>query len=212
MIKINLLTSYKQTFQNIEGNESLLGADQDDSGKSPLVHVAKNTLILFIGPLSLYLYEVQAISSLQTNLNEKNASNTELKNFNDSKSGLAEQIKKYMVQQAHFVAQADFINKIDRDKINEFTLFQHLKNLTPQSVWIERLELNNNSLVIRAESDVGTEIDSFIQRLSNSDVITNLTILNRSSKTGYAGTDIETTVVNINAQLTDNSKSSKESK
>lgn len=210
MIKINLLNSYKQS-GNVNDQDGFLASDEGDNQKLG-IDFAKNAFVVGLAPLSFYFYEVYNISNLQDKFNEVNTRYNELKNFNDSKAGLADEIKKYMIQQAHFVAQADFINKIDRDKINEFKLFQHLKNLTPQSVWIERLELNENSLILRAQSDIGSEIESFIQRLSNSEVITNLTIVNRSTKAGYAGTDIETTVVNIMAQLTNDIGSNGENK
>ena len=212
MIKINLLNSYKQ-LTNVESEGgAFLAGDQEGDERKIVTDFVKNIVLASIGPLGLFYYELQNISSLQEKYNEISVRFNELKNFNDSKTGLAEEIKKYVDQQSRFVAQADFITKIDADKVNEYQLFQHLKNLTPQSVWIEKLELNNNSLMIRAQSDVGTEIDSFVQKLSSAEVISSLAVLNRSTKSGFAETDIEITTVNIKAQISEAKSSDGDSK
>lgn len=199
MITINLLSSYKEVAR-VGGVGSLIQSD-DEEKKALHRSAAIRIFVFLIGPIGLYIYETQTLPVLQTKINELNQQYSEVKQFNDNKQGLAEEIKKYEVEQSRFNAQMDFINKIDRDKVNEYKLFEHLKTSTPQGVWINKLELQGSSLLINAESDDAKEIEKFIQRLSNSDFIKNLTPLNQANKKGFAGTDISTTTFTVKAEL-----------
>lgn len=202
MIKINLLNSYKETAANAAGASGGMSLMSDDEEKRKIyIDFMKRAVVLVIGPLGLYLYEGQIIPELQAALNESNSKFQELKSFNDSKQGLAEEIKKYEAEQSRFKAQTDFINKIDRDKVNEYRLFEHLKNSTPDNVWINKLELLGNSLTINAESDNAKEIEKFIQRLSNTDFIKNLIPTNQVNKKNFADTDVSTTLMTLKAEL-----------
>lgn len=202
MIKINLLNSYKELAAASSGGSGggVLMSD-DEEKKKILLDFLKRAVVVVIGPLGLYFYEGQIIPELQATLNEANGRYAELKQFNDSKQGLAEEIKRYEAEQARFTAQTDFINKIDRDKVNEYRLFEHLKNSTPENVWINRLELMGNSLTIAAESDNAKEIEKFIQRLSNADFIRNLIPTNQTNKKNFADTDVSTTLMTLKAEL-----------
>ncbi len=200
MIKINLLNSYKMA-ANPGGGSGNTSMSDDDEQKQVTKDFLKRMLVLFIGPLGFFIYEYQTIPVLQATLAETTQKYNELKQFNDSKQGLTQEIKKYEIEQARFNAQMDFINKIDHDKVNEYRLFEHLKTSTPDNVWINKLDLNGNLLVINAESDDVKVIATFIQRLSNVDFITNLIPLNQSNKKGFAGTDVSTTVFTVKAQL-----------
>lgn len=199
MIKINLLNSFKDA-NRVGGVGGLIESDAEE--KSRLYRaIGVRVLVLVVGPLGLYIYEAQTLPVLQGKLNELNQKYSESKQFNDSKQDLAQEIKKYEIEQARFNAQMDFINKIDRDKVNEYKLFEHLKTSTPENVWINKLELQNNSLVINAESYDAKEIEKFIQRLSNADFIAEVVPLNQTNKKGLSGTDIATTIFTVKAQL-----------
>jgi Tfp pilus assembly protein PilN len=203
MIRINLLNSFKEMAQNAGGGSGVTSLMSDDEEKAKIyTDFAKRFAVLIIGPMGLYLYEVQKIPDLQKQLNETNGKYAELKQFNDSKQGLAEEIKKYELTQARFTAQTDFINKIDRDKVSEYKLFEHLKNSTPENVWISKLDLAGNSLTINAETDSPKELEKFIQRLSNAEFIKNLIPMNQSNKKNFAETDVTATIMTLKAELT----------
>ncbi len=199
MIRINLLHSYVEGAKDVGGGESF--SDDEDNRKIG-TEMAKRIAVLLIGPIGLIIYEGQIIPVLQAKLAEATTKYAELKQFNDSKQGLTQEIKKYETEQARFNAQMDFINKIDNDKVNEYRLFEHLKSSTPDNVWVTKLDLVENLLTIAAESDDPKDIATFIQRLSNSDFITNLVPMNQTSKKNFAGTDVTTTVFTVKAQLT----------
>lgn len=202
MIKINLLNSFSESSIKTSGVDS--GAEllsEEDERKQIIFGFAKRAIVLVMGPLGFYIYELQTIPELQAQLADANAKYSEIKQFNDSKQGLAEEIKKYEAEQAKFQAQMDFINKIDSDKLNEYKLFQHIKNTTPASVWINKLEVAGSIITINAESDDPKDIESFIKNMANADFITNLIPINQVVKEKLLDTDVDTTVVTVKAQL-----------
>lgn len=201
MIKINLLHAYIEGAKGGTDDGASSHESNEEYDQQVGIEFAKRAVVLLIGPVGLFLYESQTIPVLQATLTEATTQYNELKQFNDSKEGLTQEIKKYETEQARFNAQMDFINKIDSDKVNEYRLFEHLKSSTPSNVWVTQLDLADNNLTIAAESDDPKDIATFIQRLSNADFITNLVPLNQTSKKDFAGTDVTTTVFTVKAQL-----------
>lgn len=204
MIKINLLSSYKEN--TATAGSSLGGGgggyvSDDDEKKQLLKDVAVRLLILSIGPIGLYAYEAYHIPVLSEQQAKLTQQYNELKQFNDSKQALNEEIKKYEDEQRRFNAQMDFINKIASDKLNEYKLFTLLKVSTPESVWIKKLSLDKNVVKISAESNNTAEIEKFITQLSNADFIKDLVPLNQTNTPSYKDTGIPTTSFEIQAEL-----------
>lgn len=170
MIRINFLTSFKE-YAVAQGVQGVSYSDEEER-KQIIIEVAKRVLIIVIGPLGLYIYETQRIPELREKQTQAEAKLAEIKQFNDSKQGLAQEIKKYEDEQARFNAQMDFINKIQADKVNEYKLFTLLKNSTPPTVWVNELSFMNNSLQIFGQSTSAAAINEFTQVLSNTDFLT----------------------------------------
>lgn len=199
MIKINFLTSFKDYAQSagIGG----IAAYDDDEKKKILVDFMKRALILAIGPVGLWVYEMQTIPVMMENKKTAEAKYAELKAFNDSKQGLTEEIQKFQDTQVRFEAQMDFINKITRDKVNEYKLFQHLKDSTPETVWVNTLALLDSSLTMNAESYSSPDIEKFIQRLSNADFITDLVPVSQKTQPDFGGAGVSTIMFEVKAKL-----------
>lgn len=199
MIKINLLNAYNQATKELAGT----GSDSSEQ-RIIVIDALKRVLALAIGPGCLIIYELQSIPVLEAKLVDVGQRYNELKQFNDSKQKLAEEIKKYEETQARFNAQMDFINKIDREKVNEYKLFELLKTSTPEKVWINKLEVFESTLLINAESIDAREIEKFIQKMSNSDFISNLSPLNQAQKKSFqllVDTNLITTSFQLKATL-----------
>lgn len=200
MIKINFLTSFKD-YAKSAGLGGISEYDDDEKQKI-IIDFMKRLLVVAIGPVGLWIYESQTIPVMMDNLKAAESKYTEMKQFNDSKQGLTDEIKKFEDTQARFSAQMDFINKITRDKVNEYKLFQHLKDSTPESVWINSLSLQNNSLTMSAESANAKDIETFIQRLSNTDFITDLVPVSQRTQADFLGSGIDTILFDVKAKLT----------
>ncbi len=203
MIRINLLNTFKDTPSAAGISGGAMSSSEEDIKKQIIMGVVKRMLVLFIGPVGLYIYETQTLPVLQDRLTEIAKQTAELKSFNDSKQGLAEQIRRFEEDQSRFNAQMDFINKITYDKVNEYKLFQFLKESTPDTVWISKLELIDSTINMTVESDDTREIDKFVDRIGRADFITNVTPQGQNRRKDYGGiTGLETIIFTLRAQLT----------
>jgi Tfp pilus assembly protein PilN len=199
VIKINFLISYKD-YAAAQGVGGVAIYDEDEK-KQILIDMSKRLLIIALGPLGLYVYEMQTIPVLTQKKVEMQAKLNELNSFIESKQGIAQQIQAYQDEMARFTAQMDFINKIQADKLNEYKLFIHLKDSTPPTVWINRLELRDNSLIVVGESVDPVAITQFMERLAGTDFITNLVPVSQDTKQDYQGSGVDTTLFQIKANL-----------
>lgn len=199
MIKINFLISYKD-YAAAQGVGGVAIYDEDER-KQILIDLSKRLLIIALGPLGLYIYEMQTIPVLTQKKVEMQAKLTELNSFIESKQGIAQQIQSYQDEMARFSAQMDFINKIQADKLNEYKLFIHLKDATPPTVWINKLDLRDNSLIVVGESVDPAAITQFMERLANTDFISNLVPVSQDTKQNYQDSGVDTTLFQIKANL-----------
>ncbi len=197
MIRINLLRSFSNASADNYVASSGGGGDRDQIIKQG----AKGILIIVLGPLVLLIYEMQALPVLEKKVVSIQTELSDTQAFNLSKSGLAAEIKKYEQEQTKINAQMNFINKMARDKINEFKLFQHLQNSTPESVWVNQLEFKNNILTINIESDVPEDLNKFSVRLSNTEFLTNIIPTDQSIKLDPFTIGVNTTTQNLRAQF-----------
>ena len=198
MIKINFLNSYR----DYAASQGLGGLVLDEEDRQQLLkEMGKRLLILAIGPLGLYVYEFQTLPVLTAKREEIKNQIYTLREFNDSKQGLAEEIQRYQDDQTRFNTQMDFINKIQADKLNEYKLFLHLKESTPSSVWINSLDLRENSLSIDGVSIDPNGITTFMEKLSTTDFISNLIPVSQNTNPNFQDSGVDAYVFQIKAQL-----------
>ena len=199
MIKINFLVSYKE-YAASQGLSGVVIYGEDEK-KQIMIDMSKRLLIIALGPIGLFIYEMQTIPVLTQKKVEMQAKLGELNSFIESKQGIAQQIQSYQDEMARFTAQADFINKIQADKLNEYKLFIHLKDSTPPTVWINKLDLRDNTLIVVGESIDPAAITQFMERLANTDFITNLVPVSQDTRPDYQGSGVVTTLFQIKANL-----------
>jgi len=197
VIRINLLKSFTAS----SGGDAFATLSASGDRDQMIMQAAKRLSIVLLGPAALFFYEGHAIPLLQAKLAAIQAELAETTTFNQSKSGLATEIKKYEEEQAKINAQMNFVSKIARDKINEFKLFQHLQSSTPESVWVNRLEFKDNVLTLNIESDIPEDLNKFSVRLSNTEFLINIIPTDQSIKVDAFGIGINTTTQNLKAQF-----------
>jgi len=197
VIKINFLSSFKDAGGGVQG----VALFDEDERKAIMIAIAKRLAILAIGPVALYVYEMQTIPVLEENKRQAETQLNELRLFNQSKQGSAEEIKRYEDELAKFNAQGDFINKIQADKLNEYKLFSHLKQSTPNTVWIDTLTLTENVLQISGRATDANDITEFQEKLSNSDFIVSLVPLEQKTLDNAFETGATVTVFQVKATL-----------
>lgn len=195
MIKVNLLTSF-----STGGEASEYVTDPKEQAKL-IGGLLLRLFAIFLGPIAFLIYESQTIPELEQKLAAANTGLQETKKFIESKKGIADEIKKYEEEKIKINSQMSFIEKISKDKVNEFKLFQHLQKATPNTVWINKVVLKSKELTISAESDVPADISKFLENLAQTEFLTNISPLNQDVNTNAFGLEVNTTSFNIKAQF-----------
>ena len=194
MIKINLLKTFIQS-----GSSDSFAADEDK--KQLNIDFAKRLVVILIGPLALFGYECSQIPEFKNQIVQTQAHLADLKQFNDRKKGLAEEIKKFEEDQAKLNAQMNFMKKVTNEKINELKLFLYLQENIPESVWINKLEVKGTELTLNAESDVASDISRFLEKLGGASFLVGVSPTNQETKVNSLGTGITTTTFNVRANF-----------
>lgn len=197
MIKINLLKAFASGGTADSYAAMVSASDRDQA----LIQALKRLVLVILGPVGLFLYEMHALPLLEERERALQAEVAETAVFNQSKSGLAAEIKKYEDEQNKINAQMNFVNKIARDKINELKLFQHLQYSTPENVWVNKMEFKDNVLTMNIESDEPTELNKFSEQLTNSGFLSNVTPLGQSTHIDPFGVGVNTVKQELKAQF-----------
>lgn len=197
MIRINLLKSFVGGGTSENYAAMVSSSDRD----AALIQAGKRLVLIVLGPIILYFYEMQALPLLSQKEAALQAELAETSAFNQSKSGLAAEIKKYEDELSKINAQMAFVNKIARDKINELKLFQHLQYTTPENVWVNKMEFKDNILKLSVESDVPSELDKFSELLTNSGFLSNVTPEGQSIQMDPFGVNVNTVKQDLKAQF-----------
>ena len=197
MIRINLLKTFTTSGVDSDGAGFVEGEEQNKI----YLDFAKRLIAFLIGPLCFYFYENSKISELQGQIAAKNQLIADLRQFNEKKKSLAEEIKRYEEDQARLNGQMSFMRKITEEKINELKLLEYLQDYTPESVWINKLELKGSELTINAESDVSSDISKFVENLANAQFLVGVSPTNQETKNNGLAEGITTTNFNIKASI-----------
>lgn len=195
MIRINLL----KTFLTVEHTDGF--SLPEDEKRQLIIDFAKRMVLLIVGPLALYFYEGTKLPLLQQQITEVNSKITDLKQFNDKKKNLAEEIRRFEEDQKRLSGQMAFMRTISTEKVNELNLFLYLQENTPESVWINKIELKDADLALNAESDVPTDINKFIDRLATAQLLTGVSPTNQETKFDTVAPGVTTTVFNVKARF-----------
>lgn len=201
MIKINLLKSYATQGNANAGASASYFSDDGDERKTILINFAKRVAILLIGPLALHIYESQVIPELNNQLTIARQTVAEARSFNESKRGLTDEIKKYEQEQSKISAQMSFIDQVSKDKLNEYKLFRQLQNVMPETIWLNRLEFAGSDVTLIAETDVPGDISKFMERITNTDFLINVSPIKQDVKIDGYGIGLTTTVFSVKAHF-----------
>ena len=113
----------------------------------------------------------------------------------------AEEIKRYEEDQTRLNDQMSFMRRIAAEKVNELKLLLYLQEFTPESVWLNKLELKGTELTINAESDVAADITKFLDSLANAHFLTGVSPTNQEIKPNGIAPGITTTTFNVKASF-----------
>lgn len=193
MIKVNLL----KNFQGVAGSDFTTAADRD----AILKQAGKKLAVCLIGPIALYIYEINNLPGLQKKLAQVNSQITEVQQFNNKKQALADEIKQYKINQQKIDTQVKFLNIITSEKQNEVRLLSLVQEAVPNGMWLSSLRIDSNNVVVIGECDSQEGLGQFLVRLNNSEFLEQVQLSNQESKKDNLGVGIPTVVFNIKAKF-----------
>ncbi|OFZ30354.1 MAG: hypothetical protein A2622_08050 [Bdellovibrionales bacterium RIFCSPHIGHO2_01_FULL_40_29] len=197
MIRINLLKSFSTGGEQTDDIQYV----QSDERREIYLEFSKRFIAFIIGPLGLYFYESSSIPQLQAQIAQKQQVLEDLRLFNSKKKNLAEEIRRYEQDQVRLNDQMGFMRKISDEKANEHKLFSYLQEFTPESVWINKLELRGTELSISAEGDVSQDITKFLENLSNAQFLSAVSPTNQEIRPNVIASGVTTTLFNVKANF-----------
>lgn len=193
MIKINLL----KNFHGATGSDFTSSVEQTALVKQ----AAKKLSVCLLGPIALYIYEINHLPELQQKLNQINSQITEVQQFNNKKHALAEEIKQYKVNQQKIDTQVQFLNLITSEKQNELKLLNLLQESIPNGAWLSGLKIDLNNVTIHGETDNQESLGQFLVRLTNSEFLDQVQLSNQESQKDNLGVGVPTIVFAIKSKF-----------
>jgi Tfp pilus assembly protein PilN len=169
MIKINLLKSFGANSSDV--------LKQIEEQKQIQIVFVKKFLVMFLGILGLFLYESYMIPELMAEQQTLQGQFSELTQFNEKREALKVEIEKYEKDRARLNRQTDFLQKIQRERIQVVEFISQLKATIPANVWINSLKIDGQFIEIKGEADSDKEINDFNTKLSSVNFLKDVVVL-----------------------------------
>lgn len=166
MIKINLVS-----------REAGVSAITADAGSGSRDEAIKRGFLLFLGPLALYVFEMQNIPSRQADLSNKKASLQQLVDYNSKQKDVVAEIKKFKEDEALIESRILALEKISKDRSREVRVMDLMQTVIPEKAWLTRLEMNGVKINIQGLALSDFEITSFLDSLSKSVFLTDVNLV-----------------------------------
>ena len=182
MIKINLASSASTKAAIPPLGASVGGiptdglVDQEQIRKEAL----KRLLVIFLGPLGFYAYEMQNIPSKMEVLNSKRQVLTELEAYNEKAAASVAEIKKFKEDEALIEARIAALEKIGKDRLKEVQVMDLLQTVIPEKAWLNRIQINPTSVNIQGTAMSDFEVSSFLDSLTRSVFLIDVNLVSSS--------------------------------
>lgn len=181
MIKINL-ASPGATSVATSGALGSFGMSSDGF-TSPEVtrkEALKRIILLLVGPLLFYIYEMQNLPAKQEQLNAKTQMLTELQNYNSRQAASVAEIKKFKEDEALIETRIAALEKISADRQREIRVMELLQNVIPEKAWVTQVRLEPERITIHGLALNDFEVSSFLEALTRSVFLLDVNLLNSS--------------------------------
>lgn len=179
MIRINLATSKIGPLSSISSSMGLAGdgyTAPDEARKEAL----KRILIICLGPLAFYLYEMQNIPTKRAELASKNQVLQELVNYNSKQAASVAEIKKFKEDEALIETRITALEKISKDRHREIRVMDLVQQLIPEKAWLTRLQINPDKVTIQGFALSDFEVSTFLESLTKSVFLMDVNLVSSS--------------------------------
>lgn len=180
MIKINLKVSGIGSVSGISGSEVniSMGSEEVEIQKQGFFRL----LIILLGPLALYLWQIQNIPGIQTQLRNKQTVLEELVNKNESAKSAVEEIKKYKTDELKLKEQINTIENLRKDRMREVRILDLIQREMPEKMWLTRIEMRENKINITGFAATDSELTQFMDILSKSVFMQDVSLVRTTEK------------------------------
>lgn len=179
VIKINLANAQSTGATSLSSSMGMAGdsfSTSDDLRKEAL----KRIMIILIGPLGLYLYEMQNIPTKEAELASKNQVLQELISYNAKQAASVAEIKKFKEDEVLIETRISALEKISKDRQREIRVLDLVQQLIPEKAWLTRLQINPDKVVIQGLALSDFEVSTFLESLTKSVFLMDVNLVSSS--------------------------------
>lgn len=179
MIKVNLLQ--RMSSQNVKAASAESFFSQATAEQSTLSGTIRNqflarVLVLLIGPVSLYLYEMNNIGQLQAQEDQLRPQLDELQAYNLKAANSKAEVDKFKQDEARIQARIMALNKISLERLNEIKILDFLQQIIPEKVWLSTVDFKNGQISLSGFAGSNDDISRFQEVLTKSAFLRNVTL------------------------------------
>lgn len=140
----------------------------------------KRLVLLFVGPLALYVYETQNIPAKFVELDSKNQVLAELQSYNAKQAGSVAEIKKFKEDEALIEARIAALEKISKDRNREIRVLDLLQTVIPEKAWLTRVQVYPDRVNIQGLALSDFEVSAFLEALTKSVFLIDVNLVSSS--------------------------------
>jgi len=125
-------------------------------------------LLILLAPMGLYLYEMQNIPTIRSELVRKQQALQELQVFNAKAENSVKEIKKFKEDEKKIQARIAVLEKLAKDRFREVKVLDLFQQVIPERVWFTRVDIKEGKVLLAGFSTSDIDISTFMDSLSKS--------------------------------------------
>ena len=168
MIKINILKNFTGG-----SSEDLIQIEEQDNIK---INLTKRLLVVALGPMALFSYELYHIPILDEQLKTLEADLAKDRAFNQKRAPIRAEIEKWKKDQSRLDKQIEFLRLIEQERHVSRDIILQIQKIIPDQVWIKSIAAETKTLVIEGEGVDQADILEFNRRLENLSFLRDVTL------------------------------------
>ncbi len=186
MIRINLLPAKGSSGSGAAASSGFGGlsmgtsseglAYTDDVKKDALVKL----IIILLGPIALYIYEMNNIPGIVAQISQKQQVLDELKIFNEQSAASVAEIKKFKENEAQIESRISALEKISHDRYREVKIMDLFQAIMPERAWLTRMSINADKIEIRGLAMSDSEVRYILDSLTKSALVMDVKLVDSS--------------------------------
>lgn len=186
MIKINLLNTTTAPGGLVFESAGPEGLSQSEIQKQGALRL----LVIFLGPVALWMYQQNSIPELIKTRSSLNSQLTEVQEFNNRAAQSVEEIKRFKQDEERIKARIAYLDRISKNRNREIKILELIQQTIPEKAWLNKLQMSSGRMVIGGMALSDYDVSSFMEGLSRSVFFTEVNLLS-SAETNFDGLNLK---------------------